>query len=258
MERRSFLKKSAIAAGATLTASNLSANPIPGSEKDFYELKVYQLKGGGGKNQLKQFYTEAVIPLLNSRGAKVGAFNEYSQEAPPKVYILHAHKSPAEYYAAAQEMKTNKTFLDAAKSYIDIPFDKPVFERYETFLSEAFDSIPQFKMPAKNRGLFELRTYESYNEDAGQRKVKMFNNEELPLFEKVGLHPVFFGQLMAGRFMPALTYMLWFKDMEERTANWAKFSSSAEWKTIKGKEIYANTVSKVKRVFLTPMDFSQI
>ncbi|NQU54736.1 MAG: twin-arginine translocation signal domain-containing protein, partial [Bacteroidetes bacterium] len=92
MERRSFLKKSAIAAGAALTASGLSANPIPGSEKDFYELKVFQLKGGGGRNQLKQFYTEAVIPLLNARGAKVGAFNEYSQEEPPKIYILHAHK----------------------------------------------------------------------------------------------------------------------------------------------------------------------
>lgn len=88
MERRSFLKKSAIAAGVTLTAPNLSANPISGSEKDFYELKVFQLKGGSGKNQLKQFYTEAVIPLLNARGAKVGAFNEYSQEDPPRVYIL--------------------------------------------------------------------------------------------------------------------------------------------------------------------------
>jgi hypothetical protein len=258
MERRSFLKKSAIAAGATLATSGLSANPVPGSEKDFYELKVFQLKGGAGRNQLKQYYTEAVIPLLNARGAKVGAFNEYSQEDPPKVYILHAHKSSADYYAATQEMKTSKTFIDAAKTYTEIPADRPVFERYETFLAEAFDGIPQFKMPAKDRGLFELRTYESYNEDAGHRKVKMFNNEELPLFEKVGLHPVFFGQLLAGRFMPALTYMLWFKDMEERKANWSEFGQSDEWNTMKVKEEYANTVSKVKKVFLTPMDFSQI
>ncbi|MBT6004375.1 MAG: NIPSNAP family containing protein, partial [Prolixibacteraceae bacterium] len=110
----------------------------------------------------------------------------------------------------------------------------------------------------KNRGLLELRTYESYNEDAGRRKIKMFNDEELPLFEKLGLHPVFFGQLLAGRFMPALVYMLWFKDMEERAANWGKFGSSDEWKTMRVKEEYANTVSKVKKVFLTPADFSQI
>jgi hypothetical protein len=82
--------------------------------------------------------------------------------------------------------------------------------------------------------------------------------EELPLFEKVGLHPVFFGELLAGRMMPALVYMLWFKDMDERTANWAKFSASDEWKTMRVKEEYADTVSKVRKIFLTPMDFSQI
>lgn len=258
MQRRSFLKKSALAAGATVTVAGLKANPAPGMEKDFYELKIYQLTGGGSRNQLKQYYTEAVIPFLNKRGAKVGAFNEYSMEDPPKMYILHAYQSPADYYDATQAMKSDPTFLDAAKTYMELPADKPVFERYETFLMEAFDGIPRMMTPDKGRGLFELRTYESYNEDAGNRKVKMFNNEELPLFKKVGLHPVFFGQLLAGQFMPALTYMLWFKDMAERDANWAKFSSSDEWKNMRDKPEYANTVSKVKRIFLTPADFSQL
>lgn len=258
MERRSFLKKSAVAAGATLAATGLKASPIDGSEKDFYELKVYQLLGGGGRNRLKQFYTEAVIPFLNARGAKVGAFNEYSQEDPPRVYILHAHKSPADYYEAVQAMKTDATFLEAAQTYMKHPADSPVFERYETFLAEAFDGIPRIKTPDKDRGLFELRIYESYNEDAGHRKVKMFNDEELPLFEKVGLHPVFFGQLFAGRYMPALAYMLWFKDMEQRNANWDVFRNHDDWNTMRVKPEYANTVSKVRKIFLTPMDFSQI
>lgn len=258
MERRSFLKKSAIAAGATLAASSLKANPIETANKDFYELKVYQLSSGGGRNQLKKYYEEALIPLLNARGAKVGAFNEFSQEDPPRVYILHAHKSPADYFSFLNDMKTNKAFIDAAKTYIETPANNPVFERYETFLAEAFDGIPQINTPEKNRGLFELRIYESYNEDAGHRKVKMFNHEEIPLFEKVGLHPVFFGQLMAGQYMPALAYMLWFKDMEERNANWDLFRKSDEWNHMKSKPEYANTVSKVRKKFLTPMDFSQI
>lgn len=258
MERRSFLKKSAVVAGSALTASSLNAQTVSPDEKDFYELKVFQLTGGGAKNQLKKYYTEAVIPFLNKRGAKIGAFGEYSLEDPPKVYLLHAHKSPQEYWEAIQDMKSDKTFLDAAQEYFKLPADQPVFERYETFLMEAFDGIPQFKIPAENRGLFELRTYESYNEDAGHRKVKMFNKEELPLFEKVGLHPVFFGQLLAGRFMPALTYMLWFKDMEEREANWAKFVSSNEWNEMKDKPEYTSTVSKVRKKFLLPADFSQI
>lgn len=258
MERRSFLKKSAAFAGTAVVSSNLSARNIPAEEKNLYELKVYQFARRGGISQLKEYYTQAVIPFLNSRGATVGAFGEYSMEEPPRVYILHIHKSPSDYWNTVQEMKTSKTYLKAAKSYFDLPANQPVFERHETFLMDAFKSIPQFKMPAKNRGLFELRTYESYNEDAFRRKVKMFDTEELPLFEKVGLHPVFFGEILAGRFMPALMYMLWFKDMEERDANWDKFRESDEWNVMRVKEEYADTVSKVKKIFLTPLEFSQV
>ncbi|MCK3682477.1 NIPSNAP family protein [Maribellus sp. YY47] len=258
MERRSFLKKSALATGAVVSATNLKAGTPSAVEKDIYELRVYHLKSGGSRNQLKKFYTEAVIPFLNERGAKVGAFNEYSKEDPPVMYTLHAHKSLAAYFDAVQDMRTDAAFLKAAKDYMSLPADNPVFDRYETFLLEAFDGIPRLKEPAKNRGLFELRTYESYNEDAGVRKVKMFNDEELPLFEKVGLHSVFFGQHLAGQYMPALTYMLWFADMEEREANWAKFVGSAEWNAMKDKPEYANTVSKVKKRFLIPADFSQL
>ena len=241
-----------------MTAGTVKGNEVPVSDKDFYELKVYQLTGRRSIAQLGKYYTEAVIPFLNSLGAKVGMFTEYGMEEPPKIYTLHVYKKPEDYFNAVVKMRTDDRFLDAAEAFFEIPADRPVYERYETFLMTAFDAIPQAKMPDDGRKLLELRTYESYNEDAARRKVMMFNDEELPLFEKVGLHPVFFGQVLAGRFMPALIYMLWFEDMEQRDANWKKFGSSDEWKKMSSKEIYANTVSKVKKKFLTPMEISQI
>ena len=113
-------------------------------------------------------------------------------------------------------------------------------------------------MPSKDRGLTELRTYESNNEEAGQRKIKMFNSEEIALFDKVGLRCVFFGEILAGPQMPALMYMLEFKDMDERKANWKKFGDSSEWNVLKSKPEFANTVSVVNKVFLVPLDYSQI
>lgn len=258
MERRSFILKSAAVTGAAFVTGTVSAGKAQPSVKDIYELKIYQLTGRGSINQLQNYYTKAVIPFLEKRGAKVGAFSEYSQQEPPKVYILHAYKNPEDYWNAVQEMKSDAAFLQDAESYSRLPAAQPVFERYETLLLEAFAGIPQLKMPPKDRGLFELRIYESYNEDAFRRKVKMFNDEELPLFEKVGLHPLFFGELIAGSYMPALVYMLWFKDMNEREANWRKFSESDEWNTMRVKEEYADTVSKVRKIFLTPLEFSQI
>lgn len=257
MKRRVFFKQSAAVAGTALLANPLHAGNVSPAEKDFFELRVYQFSGGAGVNRLKKYYTEALIPFLNKMGAKAGAFREYGMEEPPWIYMLHAYKSVSDYWEALQKMQSDSQYLQAADEYFRLPADNPVFERYETFLMPAFDGLPQMKMPGESRGLFELRIYESYNEDALRRKVKMFNEEELPLFEKVGLHPFIFGELIAGRHMPALAYMLWFKDMEERDANWKTFGSSPEWKAMRIKPEYADTVSKVRRVFLTPMDFSQ-
>lgn len=258
MERRNFLKSTAAMAAVTVAGSSLAANNLPVQDKEFYEFRIYQLTGGGAKNTLKSYLTEALLPLFSKYGIKLGAFEELDKEDPPKVYTLFVYPSSQVYFQLQKELTTNNDYLTAAKSYFELPAAKPIFERYETFLMEAFDGIPKLRIPEKNRGLFELRTYESYNEDAARRKIAMFNDEELPLFDKVELHPVFFSKILAGKFMPALMYMLWFKDMDERDANWKKFSDSPEWKSMSAKPIYADTVSKVRRKFLTPTDYSQI
>ncbi len=258
MERRNFLKSTATIAAVAATGTSMASGQMTASENEFYEFRIYQLPGGGEKTTLKSYLTGALLPLFQKLGIKLGAFEELDKEEPPKVYTLFVYPSADVYFRLQKEMASNSDYLSAAKSYFELPAAKPVFDRYETFLMEAFDGIPKLKLPEKNRGLFELRTYESYNEDAARRKVAMFNNEELPLFEQVGLHPVFFGKILAGKLMPALMYMVWFKDMDEREANWGKFGGSAEWKTMSGKVIYADTVSKVHKKFLVPTDYSQI
>lgn len=258
MERRNFLKSTAAIAAVTVTGSSLAANNLPTKGNEFYEFRVYQLTGGGAKNTLKSYFTEALMPLFKKSGITLGAFEEFDKEDPPKVYTLFVYPSAEVYFKLQKELLADKDYLAAAKSYFELPAAKPVFERYETSLMEAFDGIPKLKFPEKNRGLLELRTYESYNEDAARRKINMFNDEELPLFDKVGLHTVFFGKILAGKLMPALMYMLWFTDMDEREANWKKFGESPEWKTMSSKPINADTVSKVHKKFLTPTDYSQI
>jgi len=258
MERRNFIKGTAAMAAVTVGGSVVAANNLPADNKEFYEWRVYQLTGGGEKNTMKSYLTTALQPMFNKLNIKLGVFEELDNEEPPKLYTLFAYPSYQVYFQLQKELTSDKDYLQSAKSYFELPASKPVFERYETYLMEAFDSIPQLRLPSKNRGLLELRTYESYNEDAALRKRAMFNDEELPLFEKVGLHPVFFGKILAGKCMPALMYMLWFNNMDERNANWSKFGGSDEWKTMSGKSIYADTVSKVRKKFLVPADYSQI
>ena len=86
----------------------------------------------------------------------------------------------------------------------------------------------------------------------------MFNQEELPLFDKLELNPVFFARARIGQNLPNLTYMLVFDDMDQRDKNWAIFVDHPEWLKMRGDPRYANTVSNIIRTFLVPAAYSQI
>ena len=86
----------------------------------------------------------------------------------------------------------------------------------------------------------------------------MFNKEEIAVFLKVGLKPVFFGKIIAGQYMPGLLYMLGFKDMAERDATWSRFSENEDWKIMRDKPEYADTVSNIQKTFLLPASYSDI
>jgi hypothetical protein len=260
MKRRSFIQHSAILAGAASFVPPLSAagRQTPPGDKDIYELRIYQLISGGTKAQVKNYITSAIEPFIGNIGGKTGIFSEYSLQEPPKLYVLFTYPSPEAYYRCITEMEIDATYQANAAAYLQSAADKPMFERYETILLEAFDAIPHFRQPDPARGLFELRIYESYNEDAGRRKIRMFNKDELILFDKIGLPPVFFGKILAGTHMPALTYMLWFRDMAHREEVWTKFRSHPEWTAMRDKPEYANAVSKVNKIFLLPEEGSQI
>jgi hypothetical protein len=259
MKRRKFIASSAALSALPLglAASGFTA---PQSDNEVYELREYEIKfGGGGEANLHKYLQNALIPTLNRLGVlNVGVFKEMSQSNPAKVYVLIPYPSFEAYGKIIMDLASDETYRTLSQEYDNMPAEKPIFNRYDTRLMLAFDGIPKIEVPAKNPRIFELRTYEGFNEDAVRRKVGMFNDEELPLFYDVKLNPVFFGNIIAGKSMPALTYMLVFRDLDERDANWKVFVDSPLWKEISARSKYANTVSNIYREFLIPTDYSQV
>jgi hypothetical protein len=122
----------------------------------------------------------------------------------------------------------------------------------------AFDGLPKMITPQSGPRMFEVRTYEGYSEDAVKRKIKMFNDEEFTIFNRVKLNPVFFGEVISGKNLPALTYMVTFKNIEERDANWKAFFADPDWLRILKDPQYANTVSRIYKTYLEPTPYSQV
>lgn len=244
---------------AALATQGVKAAENKAEKKELYELREYEIRFGSSQADLHAYFEKALIPALNKHGVKtVGAFKETGKSQPEKVYLLIVYPSFGEYLNIREKVKNDEDFKKNSLFYDQIPQNKAIFNRISTSLMIGFDGHPVIEIPSKEPRIFELRTYEGYNEDAVKRKLKMFNESEFPIFYRTKLYPVFFGELIAGKNLPGLTYMITFKDMAERDANWAAFGADADWKKLLADPQYANTVSNIIRIFLEPLPYSQV
>lgn len=262
MRRRNFIEKAAITSAALVlgqSAQSAVTSADKAVKKELYEWREYEIRFGSSQATLHEYLEKALIPAFNKFGVKtVGVFKEVGKSDPAKVYVLIAYPSFEEYLSINTSIKKDDAFLKSSETWNKVPAEKPIYTRVVTSLLSAFEGFPTLKIPAKESRIFELRTYEGYSEDAVNRKVKMFNDEEFPIFYKNKLIPVFFGEAIAGPNMPCLTYLLTFKNMEERDKAWVSFSADADWKRILNDPKYANTVSNIRKVFLEPVPYSQV
>ncbi len=229
------------------------------SQSEIYELRVYDMKFSTSANILHDYFKDALIPALNRQGLNnVGAFEESGETLPKKIYLLIPYKNMQAYLEVSDALEEDDQFKSTAEAYRNTPPDKIPFERYESRFIRSSWGFPNLVKPAVDFNQFELRIYESYNEDALRRKLKMFNEDEFEIFEDAGLRTVFFGKNISGDQMPSLTYMLAFKDKEKHQEAWSKFGQHPDWQRISNLKEYTNTVSNITRVFLKSLPYSQL
>ncbi len=256
MKRRKFIRSTVLASAvaSALPFSHATSQELPFidsvSEKELYELRTYELRFGGNQKLLIDYLYKVFQPALKRIGVNhFMLFKELGNSNPTKLRVLISYPNIS-VYLRAQNLYSDSNYATEAEDYNNLPPDQAIYNRFSTSLLLAFDGMPKIIDSVEGASLYELRTYEGFSEDAVKRKIKMFNKEEIQLFLKTNLHPVFFGEMIAGPYRPCLTYMLNFKDMEEHDSSWKDFINHPEWKAMITKEEYANTVSNIRKVFL--------
>jgi hypothetical protein len=235
----------------------------------YYELRRYEIETEAQKAGFDKFASEAALPALDRlRIGPVGVF--YPDEGLSPIYVLLPHMSLASFVTLTPRLAEAPEFLEQGADFIHAPASAPAYKSLEVQLMIAFEGMPRVERPVNAQGrvidtpgrVFQLRTYESPSEKTALKKIEMFNTAEIAIFRKVGLHPVFFGQTLAGTKMPNLTYMLGFQDMEESRANWKKFRADPDWQKLRAMPEYADEAILRKKgitnLYLKPASYSQI
>lgn len=260
--RRSFVKSAA----AVVATAALPATPVQAEARDareYYELRAYRLAPGASTAPLDAYLQRALIPALNRRGIRtVGVFTEPDAPDGLAVWVLMPHRTLESITQVNTSINTDPAVLAAGAAYLHTAKAAPAFARIDSWVFLAFEGLPRLAVPqlttSNQPRVFELRTYESFSELKALKKVQMFNSGEIPLMQSVGMSPVFYGQALAGRDLPQLTYMLCTADRAASVVAWKAFLEHPTWKGLVADPQYADTVSKIISRFLVPTPYSQI
>jgi hypothetical protein len=262
MKRRDFLQKAAVAGlGAGVLSQRAMAAESSSKERDLYSFRNYTLKTAN-KPILDEYLGKAFIPAVRRIG--LGPVGVFSEPLPPDrvvVYVLLVLNSADQIAALPDQLAADSEYQRAGATYLEAKSTDPVYERIQSSLHLAIEALPRIEKPdASQSRLLNLRIYESHNERAARKKIEMFNLHELPIFRRVGLTPVLFGQTLVGSDLPNLTYMLVFPDDAGRKAAWDRFRGDEDWKKLKAEPEYADKeiVSRITNKILTPEAYSEI
>jgi hypothetical protein len=264
------LRKSLSISLGLLTLAAVVAFGVPGraAEADsgpaqYYELRVYTTKSERQQDLVKNYWQSAGVPAYNRMGIQpIGVFTELDDSPTNKIYVLIPFDSLDAFASVPGKLAADALYQAAAADYMNVPKSTPAYERFETSLLVAFDSMKKLAAPPsaaqKTPWIFELREYQSHSEGKGLNKVQMFNSGEVPLMQQVGLSPVFFARTLAGPAMPNLIYMVSGENQDEHKKHWKGFFDAPSWKTLIGDPQYKDNVSKVISIFLKRTPASQI
>lgn len=266
MKRRAFLTVSTAASLTlpdALAAGDATAKRGSAPRPQVLELRRYRLRNGSLAARFSAYAQDALVPALGRAGiVPVGAWNVALGPDSPTVHMLLPHPDAASVVTLDSRLTADEEYRKAAASSLALPPAAPPFESCGSSLLAAFASLPGVeKLTGDAAGpdrVFELRTYRSATEAAGRRKIEMFEAEEIDLFRRVGLNPIFFGRDLVGDGLPCLTYMVGFKDGAAREKAWAAFREHPEWARMRDDPRYAETVSRIDSTLLRPTEYSQI
>lgn len=234
------------------------------TEKDVIEIKIYHIDTGEQENLIDDFLEKAYLPALERAGISfTGVLKPMEGDTlyGKRVYVLTPFSSIEKFGEINRVLQKDQKYLEDGKIYLQAAHDKPPFDRIETILLNSFDGMPHFTLSDLTNSagrMYELRSYEAATENLLSNKIKMFNEGEIGIFERLEFNPVFFGEVLAGSHMPNLIYMTGFENKEDRDAHWQKFGEDPAWAEMSVMEEYQNNVSHIDITLLKPTSYSKL
>src|ERR1700761_4042847 len=115
----------------SMPAALLAAGP----SREFYSIRVYQLKNADQETRLDTYLQSALLPALHRLGiADIGVFKAVANDTATvkKVYLLIPFKSFEQYLGLQASLNKDAEYGKAGAAYIDATYDNAPYLRMES------------------------------------------------------------------------------------------------------------------------------
>jgi hypothetical protein len=229
-----------------------------------FQIRIYHLKNDAQVKATDHFLETAFLPALHRFGIKnIGVFKPIANDtsAVKLIYVLIPFSSADQWKKISDRLNSDAVFKSSGKDFLNANAKNPPFERMESLLLQPFSTHPDLTLPKQKSSerIFELRSYESPTEVLFEKKVAMFNTGgEIPIFNRLGFNPVFYGKVISGTRMPNLMYMPVFDNVQQKNEQWKRFGSDTAWKRISTIPENQNdvNVSHIDSIMMHSTDYS--
>jgi len=232
MNRRSFFPS---VAGAGLLSQTAAAQPSATTR--LYCLDYFYYRQGDQAGRLQQFLSSQV-PLWTRHSRAFGVFTAVMAPHAQTTLVLSGFSSFEEMTAAESRLEADPAFQKAHQE-LERGTD-PAFDSQQRVLLRATDFsseiVPLAEKPQRPR-YFEIRVYHSPTARQLRLLHERFSGPEIRIFHRSGIHPILYGNTIAGPEMANLTYIVPFASLGDREKAWDTFGADPEWIKVRDESI---------------------
>src|SRR5271169_5397818 len=132
----------AFVAAACVAGIDTGALAADAGQPQYFELRVYSTKSDQQQRLVSDYWQNAAVPAYNRMGIQpIGVFTELEDSPTNKIYVLIPCDSLEVFGAIPGRLAADAAYQAAASSYMALPKSSPAYERIESSLNVAFDSM---------------------------------------------------------------------------------------------------------------------
>jgi hypothetical protein len=187
----------------------------------------FLLENGHQLERLHTYLREALAPALARQTARRQIVLEAIVSAhQPQVLFLQEFASVEAWREVTAALNRDSALLDAHREF---DRENPYLTRnLSLYAATNYQPEPTI-LAASPQRIFELRTYQAPSIWQANGLHERFSGPEIPIFHRLGIHPVLYLSGLAGPQLPNLTYLTPFDSLAAREAAWSQFQADPEW-----------------------------